>query len=75
LTQFGKIGSVYPGFEIIIALGLQSPTLNRGQMQIFYCWKFFTDLLDDVVAVTDEQEQFLVNRIEIPGICRFPVSE
>jgi hypothetical protein len=26
------------------------------------------DLLDDAVTVTDEQEQFFVNRIKIPGI-------
>jgi hypothetical protein len=38
---------------------------NMNQLQIFYCRMFF-DLLDDVVTVTDEQEQFLVNRINIP---------
>jgi hypothetical protein len=64
LTQFGEIGSLYPGFAIIVAIGLRNPMLNQNQAQILYC-RMFIDLFDDVVAVTDEQEQFLVNRIKI----------
>jgi hypothetical protein len=64
--QFWEIGSVYSGFTIIHAISLQNPMLNRNQVQILYC-RMFIDLLDDVVTVTDEQDQNTWNT--------FPVSE
>jgi hypothetical protein len=50
----------------IHAISLQNPMLNRNQVQILYC-RMFVDLLDDVVTVTDEQNQNTWNT--------FPVSE
>jgi hypothetical protein len=48
LNQFGEIGSVNPGFTIIIAIGPWNSMLNQSQAQILCC-RMFTDLLDDVV--------------------------
>jgi hypothetical protein len=48
LTQVREIGSVYPGFMIIVAIGLENPKLNQNQAQILYS-RMFIDLLDDVV--------------------------
>jgi hypothetical protein len=38
LTQFGEIGSVYPGFAIMIAIGLQKPyaKLESGANPVLY---------------------------------------
>jgi hypothetical protein len=36
-TQFGKIGSIYPGFAIMIAIGLKNPyaKLASGKNLVF----------------------------------------
>ncbi len=54
-TQFEEIGTVYPGFAIIVATGPQNPMLNQSGANLVL--QMFIDLLDDVVTVTDEQYQ------------------
>ncbi len=49
LDPVGEIGSVHSSFEIMIALGLQNPMLNRNRTQILNCMVFI-DLLDGVVT-------------------------
>ncbi len=41
LTQFREIGSVYPEFAIIIAIGLRNPMLNGNQAQILYMYNVY----------------------------------
>ncbi len=48
-TQLGEISSVYPGYAIIVAIGLWNRILKLNQVQILYCG-IFIDLLDDVVT-------------------------
>jgi hypothetical protein len=41
-TQFGEIGTVYHGFAIIIAIGLQKPYAeNQNQAQILYLYDVY----------------------------------
>ncbi len=62
-TLFGEMGSVYPGFVIMIAIGRRKPyaTVNRNQAQILYLY--------DVYWLTRWCcYGLLMNRIEIHGI-------
>jgi hypothetical protein len=68
LTQFGEIGSVFSGFTIIVAIGLQNPMLYCNQAQILYC-RMFIDLLDDVVMGTDEQDRNSWNMFLVSEYC------
>jgi hypothetical protein len=40
-TQFGEIGSAYPEFTIIVAIGLRNPMLNRNQAQMLYLYDVY----------------------------------
>ncbi len=41
LTQFGEIGSAYPEFTIIVAIGLRNLMLNRNHVPILYLYDVY----------------------------------